>query len=181
MERIGVHRGFKILAFAAAIFCSRAFAPTAAINGQIEGTVIDPSAATVAAPKSKSRIPGPASQPKRTRMTTGFFRFPLLPLGAYQVDITATGFAPYQQTGVTLSAGATATVNVKLGSGGKLASGSGDGRYAGIRSGADRRGRHVGSNQVSNLPLVRAILTTSFCSSRTSRAAAIPSSACRER
>ena len=53
MERISVHRGFKILVFAAAIFGGRAFAQTAAINGQIEGTVVDPSAATVAAAKVK--------------------------------------------------------------------------------------------------------------------------------
>jgi hypothetical protein len=154
MERISVHRGFNILVFAAAIFCGRAFAQTAAINGQIEGTVVDPSAAAVASAKVKITNTQTGFTTEADTNDQGFFRFPLLPLGAYQVDVTAAAFAPYRQTGVTLSAGATATVNVKLALAGSSQVVEVSGDTPVIDPARTDVGGMLGSNQLSNLPLV---------------------------
>src|SRR5690348_4189554 len=153
MGRVGVHRGLSILVFAVVVFCSRAFGQTAAINGQIEGTVTDPSAAAVANAKVKITNTQTGFTTEADSNDQGFFRFPLLPLGTYQIDVTATAFAPYRQTGVTLSAGATATVNVKLALAGssQVVQVSGDAPV--IDPARTDVGGMLGSNQVANLPL----------------------------
>ena len=50
---------------------------------------------------------------------TGYFRFPLLQVGEYQLLVSAPGFADYQQTGIRLSVGRQARVDVQLAVGGQ--------------------------------------------------------------
>ena len=47
----------------------------------------------------------------------GLYRAPLLPLGTYRVVAELQGFKKFEQTGITLSVGQTAVVNVTLGVG----------------------------------------------------------------
>ncbi len=44
----------------------------------------------------------------------GLYRAPLLPLGTYRVTAELQGFKKFEQTGVILSVGEAATVNVTL-------------------------------------------------------------------
>ncbi len=91
-----------------------AFGQAAAINGAVAGTVLDPSGSPVA--NVTVRAVNIATGYERTTATTsaGQYRLPVLPLGEYSLTLEADGFAPYKQSGITLSAGATATVDVKL-------------------------------------------------------------------
>lgn len=91
-----------------------AFGQSAALNGQIEGTVTDPSGAVVA--KVKVEIVNNGTGYKRSTETddAGFFRFTLLPLGAYTLTAEASGFAPEKRTDILLNAGTTATINLPL-------------------------------------------------------------------
>lgn len=91
-----------------------AFGQAAAINAEIAGTVLDPSGAPVA--NVMVRAVNVATGYERTTTTTsaGQYRLPVLPLGEYSLTLEAEGFAPYKQSAITLSAGATATVDVKL-------------------------------------------------------------------
>ena len=45
---------------------------------------------------------------------SGLYRFTLLPLGPYEVEVQAPGFGTKKVTGIVLSAGAIATVDVAL-------------------------------------------------------------------
>ena len=45
---------------------------------------------------------------------SGLYRAPLLPLGTYRVNAELQGFKRFEQTGITISAGRTAVINVKL-------------------------------------------------------------------
>ena len=45
----------------------------------------------------------------------GLYRAPLLPLGTYRVVAELQGFKRFEQTGIKLSVGQTAVVNVTLG------------------------------------------------------------------
>ena len=83
-------------------------------RGAINGTVTDPSGASV-----------PNATVKATESTTGIdhatvtssdgqFAFQDLPLGAYKVTVTASGFPPNTVDNVTVTAGSIYTLNVKL-------------------------------------------------------------------
>src|SRR5580704_1097551 len=85
-----------------------------AITGKITGVITDSSGSAV--PNAKVMVKGPSLMSPRT-MTTGSegdYLFDLLPPGTYDVTVTATGFRTFEQTGVVLTAGFTATVNPKL-------------------------------------------------------------------
>ena len=45
---------------------------------------------------------------------TGLYRFTVLPLGTYEVEVQASGFGTTRRTGIALSAGATATVDIAV-------------------------------------------------------------------
>jgi hypothetical protein len=91
-----------------------AFGQAAAINAEIAGTVLDPSGAPVANVAVRAVNVGTGYQRTATTTSAGQYRLPVLPLGEYSLTLEAEGFAPYTQSGITLSAGATATVDVKL-------------------------------------------------------------------
>jgi hypothetical protein len=86
----------------------------AAINGEIEGTITDPSGSVV--PRVKVEVVNDGTGYKRSVETNenGFFRFPLLPLGTYTMTADVSGFAQQKRTQIALSAGSTATINLQL-------------------------------------------------------------------
>ncbi|MGI8742902.1 MAG: carboxypeptidase regulatory-like domain-containing protein [Bryobacteraceae bacterium] len=90
----------------------RCFGQTSAMNGEIAGTVTDPSGAALPGATVEATNTGTGFKQSVKTSDTGLYRFNLLPLGTYSLDVTAAGFAPFRQTGVVLNAGATATVDV---------------------------------------------------------------------
>ena len=94
-----------------------AFAQSQAINGTIEGTVSDNSGGVL--PGVSVTVTNTDTGSQRTTVTneTGLYRAPLLPLGTYSVVAELQGFKKFERSGVTLSAGQTAVINVTLGVG----------------------------------------------------------------
>jgi hypothetical protein len=88
-----------------------------AINGTIEGTVADDSGAVL--PGVTVTVTNIDTGGTRVAVTneSGVYRAPLLPLGAYRVSAELQGFRKYEQTGIMLSAGQVAVVDVRLGVG----------------------------------------------------------------
>lgn len=91
-----------------------AFAQSQAVNGTIEGTVVDDQGAVL--PGVVVTVSNLDTGATRSVVTneSGLFRAPLLPLGTYRVSAELQGFRTYEQTGVTLTAGRTAVVDVKM-------------------------------------------------------------------
>lgn len=91
-----------------------AFAQSQAINGTIEGTIVDDQGAVL--PGVTVTVNNIDTGAMRTVVTneSGFFRAPLLPLGTYRVAAELQGFRTYEQTGVQLTAGRTAVIDIKL-------------------------------------------------------------------
>jgi len=83
-------------------------------RGAINGTVTDPSGASV--PNAQVKATEVATGIDHTTNTTsdGAFAFQDLPLGFYKVTVTATGFPPYAVDKVEVAAGTIYTLNVKL-------------------------------------------------------------------
>jgi outer membrane receptor protein involved in Fe transport len=96
-----------------------AFAPSAAAQAglsfaQLNGTVLDPGGRAVVSAQVVVRDPDTNQTFQATTNTTGFFIVPDLPPGKYELTITASGFAKYQQTGITLTVGQVQTANAAL-------------------------------------------------------------------
>jgi hypothetical protein len=91
-----------------------AFGQSQAINGTIEGTIVDDQGAVL--PGVSVTVTNIDTGDTRVVVTnaSGLYRAPLLPLGTYRVTAELQGFRTYEQTGITLTAGRTAIVDVKM-------------------------------------------------------------------
>ncbi|MBS1876142.1 MAG: TonB-dependent receptor [Acidobacteria bacterium] len=140
-----------LIAFALAV---PAFPQASAINGQIEGTVVDPSGAVV--PNAKIEIKNQNTGYARSSDSdaSGFFRFTVLPLGRYTVTASAPGFRPFVANAVELTAGATATVNANLSVSGDVVQVEVGATAPVIEPGRTDLGFNLSNNQIENLPLV---------------------------
>ena len=80
-------------------------------TGGIQGTVKDPQGAVI--PGATIEVTSPALIGKKTATTDagGFFRFDLLPPGAYSLTVNAKGFAAQTQNGLDVRTGALPTIN----------------------------------------------------------------------
>jgi len=100
------------LFFAIVIGCSCATAQQ--ITGSIRGSVSDPSGAVV----QNASVTAKNIETGLARSTTsdngGNFLLLELPVGRYQLEVSATGFSKYLQAGITLNVNETANVPVKL-------------------------------------------------------------------
>ena len=116
MFRVSVGR-FVCLIWAIAM-PALAFAQAQAANGNIEGTVRDATGGVV--PGVTVTLVNTDLGTTRVVVTSeqGFYRAPLLPLGAYTLTADMQGFRKHQQQGLTLSAGQTIVANIQLEVGG---------------------------------------------------------------
>ncbi len=131
-----------------------AYGQAAAINGQIIGTITDVSGAPV--PQAKVTAVNTQTGYRQTSDTTseGLYRLPVLPLGAYEVEVQATGFSAYRQTGVPLSAGATVTIDATMQVQGVSTEVVVSGASPVVDPSRTDQGATLSTNAVLNLPLV---------------------------
>jgi hypothetical protein len=149
---------FVISSFAVELFLvisvSCAFAQSQALNGQIEGTVLDPNNAAV--PNAVITATNIETGATRSFITdeSGVYRFPLLPLGTYRITAAATNFKKFIQEGITLTTGQTATIDVQLQTGDikEIVTVSSDTSVA--DAGKTDVGRVMNTREVQNLPLI---------------------------
>src|SRR5437588_9196538 len=109
------HPSDWIRAAVLAVFCLPALlSAQVSTTGKITGVVTDASGAVV--PNATVEVNSPALMVPRTSRThaDGSFLFDLLPLGAYELGVTASGFQTVKRTNIVLSAGFAATVNSQL-------------------------------------------------------------------
>src|SRR5206468_973063 len=94
-----------------------AFAQSQAANASIEGTVVDTSGGVL--PGVTVTVTHIDTGTERLVVTNdkGLYRALLLPLGAYRVVAELPGFKKFEQTGIKLSVGQTAVINITLGVG----------------------------------------------------------------
>src|SRR5271157_249562 len=83
-------------------------------RANLNGTVTDPSGASV--PNAKVQVVAPATGFKRETTTgsSGVYSISSLPTGMYDLTVSAEGFETFAMEGILLSVGQTRTVNVEL-------------------------------------------------------------------
>src|SRR5262245_60754047 len=90
------------------------FCQTAAINGEITGSVSDPSGAAIAGATVQAVNLATGLTATAKTGNFGLYRVTLLPIGAYDLKVHANGFSDARVTGINVRAGATVTINVPL-------------------------------------------------------------------
>ncbi len=130
------------------------FAQSQALNGQIEGTVLDQKGAAV--PNAVITVTNIETGTTRTVTTdeSGVYRFPLLPLGTYRMTTEAANFKKLVHEGITLATGQTATVDLNLPAGEiqEVVTVSLDTSVT--DAGKTDLGRVMNTREVQNLPLI---------------------------
>jgi Carboxypeptidase regulatory-like domain len=83
-------------------------------EGSISGTVKDPSGSVV--PSAPVIVRNTATGIQQTTQTNsdGFYAFPTLPVGQYELDVTQAGFAPYRRTGIVIDVNTRLQADVTL-------------------------------------------------------------------
>ncbi|MGH9948377.1 MAG: TonB-dependent receptor domain-containing protein [Pyrinomonadaceae bacterium] len=130
------------------------FAQSQALNGQIEGTVLDQTGAAVSnAAISATNIETGAARTVTTD-ASGVYRLPLLPLGTYRIIAEAANFKRLVREGITLATGQTATIDIQLQTGDikEVVTVSADTSVA--DAGKTDLGRVMNNREVQNLPLI---------------------------
>src|SRR5687768_11390087 len=130
-----------------------AYSQSQALNGQIEGTVLDQSNASV--PNVTVTATNIETGATRTVTTdqSGVYRMPLLSLGTYRIQADAIGFKRFVREGITLATGQSATVDFQLEPGEvqETVTISADAPVA--DTGKTDLGRVMNAREVHNLPL----------------------------
>ena len=122
-------------------------------TGTITGTVTDSSGAVVAGAKVAVTNVGTSLKVEVVTNDAGNYTAPLLPLGAYSVEVNATGFKGFTQTGIRLSVQQQARVDVVLQVGGVNESISVQGDAAVVEATSSSVGKVVDNKRILELPL----------------------------
>jgi hypothetical protein len=83
-------------------------------NSHLEGIVLDPSGAAVPATALELRNPATGQVRHTQTDANGFYSFPFLPVGNYELEIAKTGFVSKVVRGLALRVGETARVDIRL-------------------------------------------------------------------
>src|SRR5918999_628069 len=94
------------------------FAQSNATDGALEGFVRDSSAGSIPAAKVIAVSLSTSQVSETTTSEAGYYRFPLLQVGDYEILVSAPGFSEDRQSGIRLSVGQQGGVDVTLGIGG---------------------------------------------------------------
>lgn len=104
----------RVLCLAAAVFLLTAAAVAQVDRSRLNGQVQDESGASI--PGARVRVQNPATgfQRETTTGNEGYFDFPAVPTGTYEVSVEKEGFTPAKSTGVVLAVGQTRTLNYRM-------------------------------------------------------------------
>lgn len=145
-------RVFAVVALWATV-AAPVFAQSQAINGTIEGTVRDNSGGVL--PGVTVTLTNTDTGAVRSVVTNdnGRYRAPLLPLGTYRVAAELEGFKKFEQSGIGLSAGQAAVIDVVLGVGNisEVVSVTADAPVVDV--GRIDQGRTLTAREIKELPL----------------------------
>ncbi len=84
------------------------------VSGTIRGVVTDPSGSAITGAAIHARNVDTGFERNSTSNSRGEYEVPLLPIGMYKVTVSATGFAPYEQTGLRVELDKASPLDVSL-------------------------------------------------------------------
>ena len=102
------------LAIAVFLGCANSAFAQGAASAQLSGTVTDPSGGAISGAMVEVRNVATNTASTAGTNASGYYAFASLAPGTYELKTSFSGFSNYTQTGIVLTVGETATVNVAL-------------------------------------------------------------------
>jgi hypothetical protein len=132
------------------VYCAICFG---SVGGSISGVVRDPSGAVV--PRTVVRATNTDTNIAYTTETdaAGFYSFPQLPIGHYQVEVHAAGFKEFVEGGLQLNVNAVLRVDIPLQLGSTTESVTVSGAGLHVDTESSQMGEVINSNKMTSLPL----------------------------
>ncbi len=142
-----------LLAFFATLLLLGASA-LASVTASISGTVTDPSgAALVGATVTATNVETGIFQTLHTNQQ-GYFTFPSLALGHYDVEVQQSGFRPFQETGLLLDVNSALTVDVVMKVGDVKEAVTVSSTAVHVETSTTQLGEVISGNEMTSVPLV---------------------------
>ncbi len=126
-------------------------------RGALAGTVTDSSGAVIAGASVVATETGTGVRSQSVSTGSGDYRFPELPIGRYDVVVTATGFSKSTSTGVLVTVGSVSTLNAVLKAGSVSETVTVDASSPTIETQSSDLGGTVTTKQIEDLPLSLAL------------------------
>jgi hypothetical protein len=130
-----------------------AAAQSTAINGSIEGVISEDSGAVLPGVTVTLTNLDTGDSRAVASNESGIYRAPLLPLGRYKVEAELAGFKKLEQTGINLSAGQAAVLNLQLSVGAVSETISVTADAPLVDAGRIEQGRTLSEAEIETLPL----------------------------
>ncbi len=122
-------------------------------QGSLSGHVVDASGAAVANAQISARDLGTGISVNNESNDAGEFRFPVLPLGAYDVSVSAPGFKTARYAKVIIQVNSVAVLEVSMQIGGTTDSVTVDASAPSLQTESSEIGGVITTKQVTDLPL----------------------------
>jgi hypothetical protein len=122
-------------------------------QGSIAGNVTDPTGALVGGAKLTAKGEQTGSVYQAVSSNAGFYRFPNVSIGKYDITVSAPGFKTTTLTGIEVQVATTAAIDVKLTAGGVNESIVVNADAPTVQSESSDIGTVVGTKQILDLPL----------------------------
>src|SRR5579859_4771970 len=135
------------------LLCLCGIAQAQVTGAKLEGTVVDPTGAAISKAKIVVTNSGTNQSSSATSDDRGLYSIPALTPGTYQLSASAAGFASTVQTGITLTVGQNATLNIalKLGSSNETTTVTADAEL--INASTADISQVVNEDEIKDLPL----------------------------
>jgi hypothetical protein len=122
-------------------------------GGSLSGTVTDPGAGAVPGAKVTATETSTSTRQTITTDGRGFYSFQSLPVGSYDVAVTATGFKPLQRTGVVINVDSKVVVDAALALGEKTDTVTVSGSAVQVETVDTQMGQVITGKQMTAVPL----------------------------
>jgi hypothetical protein len=125
----------------------------AGVTGSISGTVKDPTGAVVPRAEVSAVNLGTGLRQSSGSDDNGFYTFPVLLIGRYDVEVTRSGFKPYRRTGVVVDANSLLVVDVVLQVGARTDAVTVSDSAVHVEIYSSQMGEVINSDQMNAVPL----------------------------
>jgi len=125
----------------------------AGVTASISGTVADPTGAVVPGASVVAVATDTGIQTTTQTNTQGFYNFPALAVGHYEVKITATGFQEYRETGLVLDVNTALRVDATLKVGSVNQEVNVSSTAVHVETSNTQMGEVIGTTKMAGLPL----------------------------
>jgi hypothetical protein len=125
----------------------------ASVNGSISGTVRDPSGSVVAIAHVTVKETGTGLSYETHTDSKGYYTFPVLPVGHYELDVDASGFQGYARKAITLDTNAALTLDASLAVGSVSQSVTVTDNTLHVETASTQLGQVITGRQMTSVPL----------------------------